>query len=480
MSTKEKTPRKTYKNNKIAAEIKSPSSANASAIKTLQQWLASHKVEEVECLVPDMSGIARGKILPATKFLKSIEQNSLRLPESLFIQTVTGEYADIDDSLMGPQDHDINLFPDPETIKIVPWYDAPTAQVINNCYYNNGAPIEFAPRYILKCVLDLYHAKGWQPIIAPELEFFLVQVNTDPDLPLTPPIGRSGRAETGRQSYGIDAVNEFDPIFEEVYDFCEAQDIDIDTLTHEAGAAQMEINFNHGDAMRLADMTFLFKRTVRQTAMRHNVYATFMAKPLANEPGSAMHVHQSVIDIKTGQNLFADPKTGEDSDLFRAHVAGLQRYLPFAMPLLGPNVNSYRRLQPYYDAPINVHWGIDNRTVGLRVPIAPPDGRRIENRLAGADANPYLAMAASLACGYLGMVEKLSPTEQVGGSAYRLRHTLPRTLNDALQRFESNKSIRGILGEKFVDVFASVKRAELDAYQKVISSWEREHLLLNV
>ena len=185
-----------------------------------------------------------------------------------------------------------------------------------------------------------------------------------------PPVGRSGRPETGRQAYGIDAVNEFDPLFEEIYDFCEAQEIDIDTLAHEAGAAQMEINFNHGDAMDLADQAFLFKRTVRQTALRHKVYATFMAKPLADEPGSAMHLHQSVVDRRTARNLFAQ-KSGADSALFRSHIAGLQRYLPAAMPLLAPNVNSYRRLLPWSDAPINVHWGLDNRTVGLRVSLRP-------------------------------------------------------------------------------------------------------------
>src|SRR5262249_22848788 len=233
-----------------------------------------------------------------------------------------------------------------------------------------------------------------------------VQNSPARDLRLLPPIGRSGRAETGRQSYGIDAVNEFDPIFEDVYDYCETQEIDIDTLTHESGAAQMEINFNHGDPLKLADQTFLFKRTVRHAAMRHQIYATSMAKPLANEPGSSMHIHQSVVDKQTGRNLFAD-SNGRDSALFRAHVAGLQRYLPLVMPLLAPNVNSYRRLQPYSDAPINVHWGVDNRTVGLRVPVSSAAARRIENRLAGADANPYLAIAASLACGYLGMVDRL-------------------------------------------------------------------------
>jgi glutamine synthetase len=351
--------------------------------------------------------------------------------------------------------------------------------VIADCYNQDGSPVEIASRYVLKRVLQLYEDRGWKPVIAPELEFFLVQVNTDPDLPLLPPVGQSGRPETGRQSYGIDAVNEFDPIFEDVYDYCEQQEIDIDTLTHESGSAQMEINFNHGDPLRLADQTFIFKRTVRHAAMRHKVYATFMAKPLANEPGSAMHIHQSVIDKDTGTNLFAD-KNGRDTALFRNHVAGLQRYLPQVMPLLAPNVNSYRRLQPYLDAPINVHWGVDNRTVGLRVPISSASARRIENRLAGADANPYLSIAASLACGYLGMVERLKPTEQIEGSAYRLKHTLPRTLYDALHRFETSKAIRPILGETFIRCVTAVKRTELDAYQRVISSWEREHLLLNV
>jgi glutamine synthetase len=449
-------------------------------MKQLEDWLTENRAEEVECLVPDMSGIARGKILPAKKFIQSVKGHSLRLPESIFIQTVTGGYADDeDDEVTSVEDVDVVLQPDESTIRVVPWYEEPTGQVINDAYYNDGTPVEIASRYVLRKVLDLYDERGWRPVVAPELEFFLVQVNTDPDLPLIPPIGQSGRPETGRQSYGIDAVNEFDPIFEDVYDFCEAQEIDIDTLTHESGAAQMEINFNHGDPMKLADQTFLFKRTVRHAAMRHKVYATFMAKPLADEPGSAMHIHQSVVDKRTGRNLFGD-RNGRDTALFRSHVAGLQRYLPMVMPLLAPNVNSYRRLQPFSDAPINVQWSVDNRTVGLRVPVSPSSSRRIENRLAGADANPYLAIAASLACGYLGMVERLKPTNQIEGSAYRLKHTLSRTMYDALQRFETCKPIRPILGEKFIRAVAAVKRTELDAYQRVISSWEREHLLLNV
>jgi glutamine synthetase len=292
-------------------------------------------------------------------------------------------------------------------------------------------------------------------------------------------VGRSGRAEPGRQSYSIAAVNEFDPLFDDMYQFCEDQDIEIDTLIHEDGPAQMEINLIHGNPLDLADQAFLFKRTAREGALRHKMYATFMAKPHAKEPGSAMHIHQSVVDTETRQNIFSKPD-GTPSPLFFAHIAGLQKYLPDALALFCPNVNSYRRLTPYLSAPINVHWGYDNRTAGLRVPMSDPDARRVENRVGGADSNPYIAIAASLACGYLGMVEGLEPTEPVTGSAHDLPFGLPRSLDAALRRLKGCEPLVALLGEAFVSAFTIVKEAEYEVFLQVISSWEREHLLLNV
>jgi glutamine synthetase len=445
---------------------------------SIAEFITNNRITEVECLVPDMSGIARGKIVPAEKFLRILRDRGLRLPESIFVQTVTGDFPE-DDDVTSAENSDIYMLPDANTIRLVPWYTEPTAQVISDCVYADGSPVTFSPRWVLRRVLELYQARGWKPIVAPELEFFLVQINKDPDYPLLPPVGRSGRTESGRQAYGIDAVNEFDPIFEDVYDFCEAQNIDIDTLTHEAGVAQIEINFNHGDALELADQTFLFKRTVRETAIRHQVYATFMAKPMQDQPGSALHLHQSLVDIATGQNLFSDAD-GNDTPLFLSFIAGLQKFLPSAMPMLAPNVNSYRRLVPGSDAPINVHWGRDNRTVGFRVPVSTPDARRVENRVAGADANPYLALAASLACGWLGMVNEMEPTDPIKGTAHRLAFTLPRHLMDSLNKFNACKPLREVIGEQFMDAVTAVKTAEYEAYQRVISSWERENLLLNV
>jgi glutamine synthetase len=372
------------------------------------------------------------------------------------------------------------LVPDAETICVVPWYREPTAQVVCDCVDRKEKPVAVAPRQILKNILALYAAKGWRPVVAPELEFFLSQKNIDPDYPLLPPAGKSGRPQTGRQAYSIDAVNEFDPLFEDVYDYCEAQDIGIDSLIHEEGVAQVEINFNHGDPLQLADHTFLFKRTVRQAALRHDIYATFMAKPYEQEPGSAMHIHQSIVDTHKGKNLFSS-KSGKDTRLFLAYIAGLQKYLPAAMPLIAPYVNSYRRLVRYLSAPVNTHWGHENRTVGLRIPESEAKNRRIENRVPGADANPYLAIASSLACGYLGMTQNLSPTKPMEGNAYEsMRYQLPRHLLDAISRFRHSQDMRDLLGAAFVDLYSDVKASEHDAYQQVISPWERQHLLLNV
>ena len=444
----------------------------------LEQFIREHEITEVECLIPDMSGIARGKILPAEKLLRILRERGMPIPESIFIQTVTGDYPD--GELISPSLGDVYMKPDEDSIRLVPWYQEPTAQIICDAFNGDDTPVPLSSRQLLKRIIKEYNDRGWSPVVAPELEFYLVAVNTDPDIPLQPPVGRSGRQESGRQAYGIDAVNEFDPIFEDIYDYCEEQNVDIDTLSHEAGAAQLEVNFNHGDPVELADQAFLFKRTAREVALRHGVYATFMAQPMQTEPGSAMHIHQSVVDLKTGVNIFAN-EDGSDSKLFRNYVGGLQRYLPSALPLFAPNVNSYRRFgHKETDSPINVEWGLDNRTAGLRVPISKPEARRVENRLPGADGNPYLALSATLACGLLGLIEGLEPTEQIKGSAYKKGHSLPTHQFDALEKFKASKPLQDLLGERFCRALIAIKETEDKAYNAVISSWERENLLLNV
>jgi glutamine synthetase len=444
----------------------------------LERWLNERRVTEIECLVPDLTGVARGKILPREKFT---EDRGMRLPEAIVAIGVTGEFPEMGPyyDVIKPTDRDMHLRPDPATVRLVPWAADPTAQVIHDCFDSQGRIIPYAPRSVLRRVCDLYAQSGWAPVVAPELEFYLIERSTDPNMPLRPPKGRSGRAETSRQAYSIDAVNEFDPLFEDIYDYCEQMGLNVDTLIHEVGAGQMEINFFHDHPMGLADEVFFFKRTIREAALRHNMYATFMAKPMAGEPGSAMHVHQSVLDVASGRNLFSQ-EDGTPSREFYWYIGGLQRYAPAAMALFAPYVNSYRRLARSMSAPINTQWGFDNRTVGIRAPVASPTQRRIENRVIGADANPYVALAATLACGYLGLRDHIEPTAECKGDAYLGDYALPRSLGEALAMLRDAGELHEVLGNDFITVYTEVKDIEYEEFMKVISPWEREHLLLHV
>mgnify|MGYP000683324838 CR=1 FL=1 len=441
----------------------------------ISDWLKEKQITEVECLIPDITGNARGKFIPADKFVKE----DSRLPESILIQTVTGEYTDAHDSLVSPLDADMFLVPDASTMKSVPWAEDPTAQIIHDCHTRDGSPHPLSTRNILKRVLKLYEDEGWQPVVAPEVEFYLVQQNIDPNCVLQPPKGRSGRPETARQSYSIDALNEFEPFIEEMYDFCEDQGLDVDTLIHESGAAQMEINFLHGDALSLADQVFTFKRTVRETAYRQGIYATFMAKPMEIEPGSAMHIHQSIIDKETGKNIFVNDK-GEENDRFRHYIGGLQKFTPAAISFYAPNVNSYRRFAKDMSAPVNLEWGYDNRTAGIRVPDSSAQAKRVENRFPGVDANPYLAFAATLGCGYLGMKHGIEPSTPNPGDAATGDIDIARNLEHALSLLNSCPELEEIFGDVFIKAYSAVKEEEFEAFNRVISSWEREFLLLNV
>lgn len=440
-------------------------------------WLRARNIQDIECIVPDLAGVARGKMMPTEKFFSG---PVMTMPASIFAQTISGEYPEDDDRFQhNPVDGDLYFRPDYSTLTSVPWETDPTAQLIHDAYTRDGALVETAPRNVLKRILKLYEDKGWEPVVAPEIEFYLVKPNTDPDYPLEPPVGRSGRPEVGRQSYSISALNEFDELIDDIYDLSESQGLEIDTMIHEEGAAQMEINLRHGDPLALADQVFLFKRTIREAALRHDMYATFMAKPMSSQPGSAMHIHQSVKDKVTGKNIFADGN-GEETAEFHSFIAGHQAYLPHVTCVMAPFVNSYRRFARNSTSPVNVFWGYDNRTVGLRVPYSDPQSRRLENRIPGSDANPYLAMAASLACGYLGMTKGLTPDAPRSDYNSDVQKSLPRGLPEALGLFESNEDIIEVFGERFVATYRAIKYEEFETFMSVISPWEREYLLLNV
>jgi glutamine synthetase len=440
-------------------------------------WLEWRGIEDIECITPDQAGVARGKMMPSKKFTSN---TSLALPSAVFMATISGGYPEDGNGFVYPEDDgDLKLLPDLSTLTVVPWEEDPTAAVICDLVHQDGRSVEFAPRNVLKRVLAAYDKRGLKPVVAPEIEFYLVHKNPDPDYPLTPPVGRSGRAIGGGAGYSIAGVNEFDELIDDIYHFSESQGLEIDTLIHEEGAGQLEINLRHGDPVELADQVFMFKRTIREAALKHDIYATFMAKPIQGQPGSAMHIHQSILDKKTGRNIFT-AEDGSETAAFFHFIGGMQKHVPHALVMLAPYVNSYRRLTQAASAPVNNKWGYDNRTTAFRVPRSDPAARRVENRIPSSDANPYLALAASLACGLIGMVNKIECEPPVVTTANEDEIDLPRGLLEAVDLFERDEALGDMLGKTFATTYAAIKRAEFETFMEVISPWEREYLLLNV
>lgn len=439
-----------------------------------RDFIGDRRVDEVECIIGDIAGVARGKAMPAAKFAT---QKNYFLPNSIFLQTITGEWADNPfDAFTEP---DMILEPDFTTATAAPWTADVTLQVIHDAKDQEGNLVPYAPRNVLRRIVDLYAEQGWKAVVAPEMEFFLTARNIDPNMPVMPPMGRSGRRAAGKQAYSMSAVDEYGKVIDDIYDFAEAQGLEIDGILQEGGAGQIELNLAHGDPVRLADDVFFFKRLIREAALRHDCFATFMAKPIAGEPGSAMHIHTSIVDARSGKNIFSGPK-GLETEAFLHFIGGLQNHLGAGIALLAPYVNSYRRYVPDFAAPINLEWGRDNRTTGLRIPISSSEGRRVENRLPGMDCNPYLGIAATLACGYLGLMEKRAPRPEFVGSAYIDSDEIPVNLGDALDLLDEDAALKAVLGDGFCKVYDSVKRNEYKEFLQVISPWEREHLLLNV
>ena len=459
--------------------MKSSQIQNNQPLKTYDEvvdWITQRKVQDIEIMVSDFAGISRGKKKPVKKFISSLGSKSLRIPSSIFGTTVDCEFV-LNEHLTA-QEVDVFVKPDFATAGIVPWAKRPTAFFICDVETAEGKPFPLSPRQILKGVVDLYLEQGWKPIVAPEYEFILLE-KSDQSQPQIPN-GRSGLSLKPRGVMSLDGLSEFGPLFDDVHKYCAKMGMPMDSLVQEAGASQFEFNIIHGDPVQLADHTFHFKRIMKWAAIKHGYYACFMAKPFPKDFGNAMHIHQSVVDVKTGRNVFADDE-GKNTNLFLSHVAGLQKYMLPAMPFLAPYENSYLRLASALSSPTNTHWGEENRTVGLRVPEGGGSSRRIENRIAGSDVNPYLAIAASLACGYLGMMEGLTPTDPVTEPAYDMPgNRLSARIHSGIRALEKSDALRRVLGDAFVTTYIDVKRKELQSRSQVLSSWDIEYLLMNV
>lgn len=316
-------------------------------------------------------------------------------------------------------------------------------------------------------------------MVATELEFFIFDRNGDPHQPFQPPVGADGRRESGFSAFSVSSGNGLRPFFEDVYRCMDAVGIPRDTFMHEMGTSQFEINLIHGEPLLIADQTFLFKHLLREVALQHGLLAVCMAKPLAHTAGSSMHIHQSVVDTQ-GRNIFT-AEDGEATPAFYQFIAGLQACLADFTLLFAPNINSFQRLCNPYASPNNACWSYDNRSAGLRIPASGPEARRVENRLPGADANPYLALVASLAAGLHGLERQLQPSEPVTGEVEAPPELLlPDSLQEALRRLRGSRQAREVFGEEFIDGYLACKALELGDFLGEITPWERRVLATQI
>ncbi len=428
-------------------------------------------IDEIECVTADLNGVPRGKVMTAAGFL---EGRRLQLARGVLLQCIMGGYPEA--RFYGSDDGDLMLTSAPERVFTLPWSEPRRALAICDADELDGSSSGLSTRGLLKRVVAAYAEQGWQPVVATELEFFVFERPQDPQQPFRPPLGLDGSRESGCSAFGVSSGNGLRPFFTEVYRCMEALGLPRDTFMHEMGVSQFEINLLHGDPLQVADQTFLFKHMLKEVGLKHGLAVVCMAKPLSHTPGSSMHIHQSVVEQGSGRNIFS-AADGEATPAFFHFLGGQQAALADFTLLFAPHVNSYQRLCHPYASPNNACWSHDNRAAGLRIPASGPAARRVENRLPGADANPYLAIAASLAAGLHGMQHELQPSAPIQGEfAVPDGLSLPCTLHAALQRLHSSALARQWFGAEFIEGYCASKNMELMSYLDEITPWERRVL----
>lgn len=418
--------------------------------------------ERIELLLCDLNGIFRGKWLPGDQWTK-VAKGKVRLPYSTCAVSIRGH--EVSETGLGQivGDPDGVLVPVPGTLLPVPWADRPTAQVLVDMLEEPGKPSNLSPRTLLKRLLDRYAAKGWTPVVAPELEFYVLEHRDMPDEPPQPP-NRTPAA----QNYDMEVLTRAATWLGAIGDACAQQGLPTETVTAEYGPGQFEVNFRHGPVLQAADQAVLFRRTVRGVLTRHALEGTFMAKPYGTEPGSGMHVHVSVVD-EDGRNIFDQP--GEPGRLLAQAVAGTLATMRDLQAVFAPHLNSYRRFGTQSFAPSAPEWGFDHRGVAVRLAEIEGPAARLEHRIAGSDANPYLVIAAILGGMLHGIENGLELPPMINET-----DTPPEPLTAhwelAVERFAQSTVAADIFGTAFRDVFSAVKRKEIAELTTVVTPLE--------
>lgn len=431
----------------------------------MSEWLMAHpEVRTIRVAACDLNGQARGKRMP-TRFASKIESEGTRFPFSVLNLDIWGE--DIDDSplVFDTGDPDGVLHPTERGFVPMPWLSAPTALLPLWMYHEDGRPFDGDPRHALARVIKRYADKGLTPVVATELEFYLIDDSTRQLR--VPPSPRTGKRRPGADTLALRALDAFDIFFSDLYDACEAMDIPADTAISEAGLGQFEINLVHQpDALKAADDTWLFKMLVRGLARKHGFAASFMAKPYDDYAGNGMHTHFSVLD-RDGNNIFSDGGP-RGSDALHHAIGGCLNAIPGSSLLFAPHGNSYDRLVPENHAPTGICWAYENRTAAVRVPGGGAAARRIEHRVSGGDVNPYLMLAGVLGAALIGIEDAITPHPPITGNAYDQNlPQMPNTWGAAIDTFEGCPMMARIFPEGLIRNLVLTKRQEVKYYAEL-------------
>jgi glutamine synthetase len=420
----------------------------------VKKYFEDHAIDTVELGFADINGVLRGKRHTARHFLKDVHAGTALAKAPFGWDVQCGVYDDVEFANFGNGFPDMQAKPLLSTLRKVPWR-AGSAFALCDVFDEHGKPLEFAPREVLKRVIKRANDLGFRPLVGSELEFYLLDEKKQPLF-------------QGIQCYSLYKGAELEHVIRDMRNGLEDFGIGIEAFHIEYGPAQIEIIPEYGDALEMADNTVLIKNAVKEIARQHGLYATFMAKPWAQESGNGYHVHQSLWDQDLKNNLF-----NTDPALAQQYLTGLITHARDFMALGSPTINSYKRFQVNSFAPTSVNWGHDNRTVAVRSLLGLGNGSRFESRSGSADANPYLIIAASLAAGIYGIENRLTPSTAVPAD----QQQVPNSLEKALDLFAANETAKEFFGEKFVNLFLTLGRHEVELYTAAVTDWELQRYL---
>jgi len=439
----------------------------------LNRLLRKHpKTATMELLVPDISGILRGKRIRRSSFEKTCDKEFWFCGGTLLMSSLgsvlPGMIGD------GDGDPDVPCRLVPGSLSPVPWAARPTAQAMFRMFEKSGEPYFADPRAVLERSIKPLKKMGLKIVMATELEFYLLDAKADSPTPRASRVPGLGRPQPGPQVYHPDDLWDVEQFLDDLYDYCDAQGIPADTATSEFAPGQFEINLAHIDDPVLAcDHAVLLKRAVKATALKHGLVACFMAKPFAEDSGSGLHIHMSLVD-RQGRNYFSHGRDSLAIAPFSARlrhaVGGLLTTMAESTAICAPNANSYRRLLPEYFAPVDLNWGVNHRVVAVRIPQSDANNLRFEHRVAGADANPYLVTAAIAAGVHHGLKNKCDPGRMVEeGEQVKLKTRIPDRWDQAIDRFSRSKILPGYLGADYCKYYALNRYGESREFHNTVS-----------